>query len=134
MYFDRKDNILREIFSFIFDKATDPLTLPIHFLWEWLILGVIGEIAYQFAFRKVGSLYRTGVISGRFAGSLLHWIIRFFIYVPVWVIVYWVIVFVQWIIAHWVAAIIIAVSAVIFGIAIAVVYKSIKNKQRKSTL
>lgn len=129
MYFDRKDNILREIFSFIFDKATDPLTLPIHFLWEWLILGVIGEIAYQFAFRKVGCLYRTGVISGRFAGSLLHWIIRFFIYVPVWAIVYWVIVFVQWIIAHWVAAIIITILAVILGIVVRLVYRSIKIKQ-----
>lgn len=120
---------MKEIFSFIFDKVTDPLTLPSPPLLEWLILGVIGEFAYQFAYRKVGSLYRTGIISGRFAGSLLHWIIRFFIYVPVWAIVYWSIVFVQWIIAHWVAAIIIVVSAVILGIVIRMIYKSRKNKQ-----
>ncbi len=124
-----KDNILREIFSFIFDKATDPLTLPIHFLWEWLILGVIGEIAYQFAFRKVGSLYRTGIISGRFVGSLLHWIIRFFIYVPVWAVVYWAIVFVQWIMANWVTAIIILTTVIVLIIAITIVYKRLKNKQ-----
>lgn len=130
---------MREIFSFIFDKITDPLTLPIHPLWEWLILGVIGEIAYQFAFRKVGNLYRTGVISGRFSGSLLHWILRFLIYVPVWTIVYGSIVFVQWITAHWVVAIVIAVSAIILVIVMRIVYKSIKNQrarneQRKSAL
>ncbi len=120
---------MREIFSFIFDKATDPLTLPIHFLWEWLILGVIGEIAYRFAFRKVGNLYRTGFIRGRFAGSLLHWIIRFFIYVPVWAIVYWVIVFVQWIMANWVTAIIISITVIFLIIAMTIVYKRIKNKR-----
>ncbi len=123
---------MKEIFSFIFDKVTDPLTLPIHWLWEWLILGGIGVIAYIVAFNKVGKMYRADIISGRFAGSLLHWIIRFLVFVPLWAIVYWSIVFVQWIIAHWVAAIIIVVSAVILGIVIRMRYKSRKNKQIKN--
>lgn len=33
---------MREILSFIFDMATDPLTLPIEPWKEWIILGVIG--------------------------------------------------------------------------------------------
>ena len=121
---------MREIFSFIFDKVTDPLTLPIHPLWEWFILGVIGFIAYKVAYRKVGNLYRAEIISGRFAGSLCHWIIRFLIFVPIWAVVYWTIVFVQWIVAHWIAAIIIAVSAVILGITIKFAHKSIKTKRK----
>lgn len=122
---------MRELFSFIFDKITDPLTLPIHPLWEWLILLVIGEIAYRFAFRKVGNLYRTGAINGRFMGSLLHWIIRFLIYVPVWAIVYWLIVFVQWIKANWIVAIVILAVVIVLIIVITVVYKTIKKKQVK---
>ena len=120
---------MREIFSFIFDKVTDPLTLPIHPLWEWFILGVIGFIAYKVAYRKVGNLYRAEIISGRFAGSLCHWIIRFLIFVPIWAVVYWTIVFVQWIVAHWIVAIIIAVSAVLLGITIKFAHKSIKTKR-----
>lgn len=120
---------MREIFSFIFDKVTDPLTLPIHPLWEWFILGVIGFIAYKVAYRKVGNLYRAEIISGRFAGSLCHWIIRFLIFVPIWAVVYWTIVFVQWIIANWVTAIVVLTTVIALIIAMTIVYKRIKNKR-----
>ena len=92
---------MREIFSFIFDMFTDPLTLPIDPLYEWIILGVIGIIAYAASFRIVGDMYDSESIGGSFLGSLFHWIIRFLIFVPVWFVVYWVIVIVQWIISHW---------------------------------
>lgn len=95
---------MREIFSFIFDKFTDPLTLPIEPLYEWIILGVIGVFAYVVSFRLVGDMYDSGCISGSFLGSLFHWIIRLLIFVPVWFVVYWVIVIAQWIIANWILA------------------------------
>jgi hypothetical protein len=95
---------LREVFSFIFDKFTDPLTLPIEPLYEWIILGVIGAIAYAASFRIVGDMYDSGTISGSFLGSLFHWIIRLLIFVPIWFVVYWAIVIAQWFIAHWVLA------------------------------
>lgn len=34
------------MFKFIFDLATEPMGLPIKWYYEWLILGVIGFIAY----------------------------------------------------------------------------------------
>lgn len=95
---------MREVFSFIFDKFTDPLTLPIEPLYEWIILGIIGVIAYAASFRIVGDMYDSGTISGSFLGSLFHWIIRLLIFVPIWFMVYWVIVIAQWFIAHWVLA------------------------------
>lgn len=103
---------MKEILSFIFDMATDPLTLPIEPLKEWIILGVIGLIAYAASFRIVGDLYASGDISGRTAGSVLHWIIRLLIFVPVWFVTYWVIVIGQWIKAHF------ALTMGILGIAI----------------
>lgn len=93
---------MKEIFSFIFEKFTDPLTLPIEPLYEWIVLGVIGFIAYLVSFRIVGDMYDSGSISGSFLGSLFHWIIRLLIFVPIWFVVYWLIVIVQWIIANWV--------------------------------
>ena len=57
------------MFKFIFDLATEPLGLPIEWYYEWIILLVIGEIAYHVAYDKVGALYHSGSISGRAAGS-----------------------------------------------------------------
>lgn len=112
---------MREIFSFIFDKFTDPLTLPIEPLYEWIILGVIGVFAYVVSFRLVGDMYDSGCISGSFLGSLFHWIIRLLIFVPVWFVVYWVIVIAQWIIANWILALcilggLIVVIAAVIGL------------------
>lgn len=114
---------MREVFSFIFDKFTDPLTLPIEPLYEWIILGVIGLIAYIASFRIVGDMYDSGSISGSFLGSLCHWIIRLLIFIPVWFVVYWAIVIVQWIMAHWLLTLcILGGLAVAIGVAFGIVY------------
>ena len=109
---------MREIFSFIFDRFTDPLTLPIEPLYEWIILGIIGLIAYAASFRIVGDMYDSGSISGSFLGSLFHWIIRLFIFVPIWFVVYWMIVISQWIITHWMLAL--SILGVLIAITIVV--------------
>ncbi len=93
--------MLTDIFRFIFEKATDPLTLPINPLYEWAILGVIGVFAYVIAFRLVGDMYDSGDISGSTLGSIFHWIIRFLIFIAAWFVTYTVIVVGQWIAAHW---------------------------------
>ena len=110
---------MREIFSFIFDKFTDPLTLPIDPLYEWIILGIIGLVAYIASFSIVGDMYASGNISGSFLGSLFHWIIRLLIFVPTWFVVYWVFVIAQWIIAHWV--LVLCVMGGLFVLAVAII-------------
>ena len=79
------------MFKFIFELATEPLGLPIEWYYEWIILLVIGEIAYQVAYDKVGTLYHGGFISGKSAGSFFHWIIRTVVFVAIWAITYGVI-------------------------------------------
>ena len=79
------------MFKFIFDLATEPLGLPIEWYYEWIILLFIGEIAYHVAYDKVGALYHSGSISGRAAGSFIHWIIRTVVFVAVWAVTYGVI-------------------------------------------
>lgn len=72
------------MFKFIFDLATEPLGLPIDWYYEWIILGVIGYIAYLIAYDKVGSLYHGDFVSGRAAGSFFHWIIRTIYFIVMW--------------------------------------------------
>ena len=93
---------MREIFSFIFDRLTDPLSLPISPLWEYLILLVIGAVAYAVAFSIVGDMYSSGSISGGCLGSVFYWIIRLLLFVIIWAVTYGVIALAQWITAHWI--------------------------------
>lgn len=58
--------------KFIFELLTDPLGLPTDWIYEYIILAVIEAIAYDFAFKKVGNLYNSGMINGSFLGSLCH--------------------------------------------------------------
>ena len=93
---------MREIFSFIFDRLTDPLSLPIAPLWEYLILLVIGAVAYAVAFSIVGDMYSSGSISGGCLGSVFYWIIRLLLFVIIWAVTYGVIALAQWITTHWI--------------------------------
>lgn len=93
---------MREVLSFLFDRITDPLGLPIAWYWEWIILAVIELAAFAIAFRAVGDLYDGGMISGSASGSILHWIIRLIVFVAIWAITYFVIWLAKLIFAHWI--------------------------------
>lgn len=116
------------MFKVIFDLATDPLGLPIEWYYEWIILLAIEGIAYQIAYNKVGHLYHSGVISGKTAGSFVHWIIRIVIYVAIWAITYGVIWIVKYVMTHKVQILIGVCSIMAVGIAIKL-FIGIKNKR-----
>ncbi len=84
---------MRELFSFVFDLATDPLGLPISALWEYVILAVINFLAYKIAWE---------VSPGGFGGSAIHWSVRLIVFVAIWAVTYAIISAVKFIIAHWV--------------------------------
>lgn len=88
------------MFKFIFDLVTEPLGLPIEWYYEWIILGVIGHIAYLIAYDMVGSLYHGDFISGKAVGSFFHWIIRTCCFVVIWAITYGAIRIVKFVISH----------------------------------
>lgn len=121
---------MREIFSAIFDILIDPLGLPISALWEFVILIIIGEIAYKIALSMVGDMYRSGGISSSFVGSVFHWIIRLVVFIIVWAVTYAVICIVKFITVHW-----LKIFCVLVGLLLIVVLSVIahKNKIRKTT-
>lgn len=113
------------MFKFIFDLITEPLGLPIEWNYEWIILLVIGEIAYHVAYDKVGALYHSGSISGRAAGSFVHWIIRTVVFVAVWAVTYGVIWIGKFVMTHkiQVAIGICSIVAVVIAVKIFVWFK-----------
>lgn len=67
----------------VFDILTGDVVVCGNILYNYLILLIVGEIALRCAYCFVGDAYRFGIINGRAAGSILHWIIRLLIYLGV---------------------------------------------------
>ena len=89
------------IFKFIFERITDPLGLPINASYEYIILGIIGLLAYGVSFIKVGDFYHNGLIRGKTAGSLYHWLLRGSLFVLLWFAVYCIVQAYFWIVLNW---------------------------------
>lgn len=64
----------------IFEWITGNYNLFDNPIYNYLIMGVIGLIAFGVAWNMVGDMYRGGIISSREAGSIFHWIIRLIVF------------------------------------------------------
>ena len=89
------------IFKFLFERETDPLGLPINAFYEYIILAVIGAVAYGIAYSKVGDMYHGSLISGRTEGSFFHWLIRLILFVGLWLLAYGAIQGYYFVTANW---------------------------------
>lgn len=103
--------------KFLFGILTDPLGLPIDAIWEYLILAVIGAIAFLIAWN---------ISPGEDFGSLIHWVVRLIAFVILWAIVYGIIALVQWIFANWVLILCILGGIVVVGGIITIIVLKIK--------
>lgn len=110
---------MREILSFLFDRLTEPLGLPIAWYWEWIILAIVAFAAYAIAFKSVGGLYEDSMVGGSATGSILRWLIRLIVFVVIWAITYFIIwlfklVFTNWILIVTILGGVLVVSAIIY--------------------
>lgn len=120
------------IFKFLFERLTDPLGLPVNTFYEYIILAVLGTVAYELAYCKVGDMYDRGMIAGRTEGSFFHWIIRAFLFVVLWLVAYGAIQGYYFVIANWQIILMIAGNAVgaVMFCALAVVAMRLSKKPR----
>ena len=93
---------MREFFSFCFDQFTDPFSLPLEPITEYIILAFIGFLAFTLSYELVGSMYGADVIRGSILGSIFHWIFRFVMFVSLWGLANGVIAVYRFIAEHWV--------------------------------
>ena len=87
--------------SFIFDLITSPLSLFENPIYNYIAMGLIGTIAFAVAYRAVGELGLRGE-----AGSIAHWIIRFFVFVLIWLLCCIAIKIITFIMNNWLVIII----------------------------
>ena len=107
---------MKAIYSLIFDIITDPLGLPISWIWEYIILLVVGAIAYKIAWN---------VSPGGLFGSEIHWFVRILAFIVIWAIVYAVMRTAKLVIKHWIFSL-----CILCGILITIVIICIKKKQK----
>lgn len=81
------------MYKFLFEVITDPLGLPISPLWEYVILVVLNEIAFQIAWNAS---------PGGKWGSEIHWAVRIPTFIIIWAVTYGIIWLVKWICINWV--------------------------------
>jgi len=121
------------MFKVIFKFLTESLGLPIEWSYGYVILAVIGTIAYVIAYKIVGNMYQIGVIDGRTQGSFFHWLIRFVIFAVLWAVIYGVIWVGKLIIANWEMISLVACgivgAAVLYALAVFIIKKvmAVKN-------
>lgn len=123
------------MFKPVFELLIEPLGLPIEWYYEYIILAVIGVIAYSIAYSKVGDMYRCGLIDARTAGSFFHWLIRFFIFAILWAITYGVIWLCKTVIANWqiilLAACVIVVATILCALGI-FIFRKVKAVKKNA--
>lgn len=72
---------MRIILKPLFDILTGNVAVMDNVIYNYLIMLVVGEIAFRVAWSFVGDLYRIGAIDGKASGSIIHWSIRLIAYV-----------------------------------------------------
>ena len=93
---------MKEFYKVIYEALGDSLQLPTNDgVLAAIIAYAINQVAFRGAWNDVGFLYRTGLLSGREAGSFLHWLFRSVRYLLIWGAVYVVMAAVQFIEQHW---------------------------------
>lgn len=103
------------MYKLFFEMLKQPLGLPISPIYEYILLLVIGEVAFQIAWN---------ISPGGKYGSEIHWLVRIPIFLLIWILLYITIVIVKWVIAHWIILCFAIGGLIIFiGLAVLVVRK-----------
>lgn len=68
----------------LFQYLTDSYALLENPVDNYYIMGVVGVISFIIAYGIVGWFYDGNLISGSSAGSILHWTIRFIVFVVIY--------------------------------------------------
>lgn len=106
----------------LFDILTGDVAICDNILYNYIVMLIVGELAFRLAWNLVGDMYHIGLISSKESGSFFHWTARLISYVCCAYLIRGVIWLYKFIVAvpHWawwiVAGIIAAVIAAIMSV------------------
>jgi len=106
------------MYKFIFTKLIDPLILPIPVFYEYIVLFLVGIVAFRIAWK---------VSPGGRWGSEIHWIVRLIIFVSLWLLLNTLILIAKWILTNYILILWIVVGIVIIAL---ISYAIIRNNRK----
>lgn len=107
-----------------FELLTSSLTISDNYFVNFIVIGLIGIIAFKVAFKIVGDIGLFGEV-----GSMLHWIIRFVTFFLLWFICCIVIEITKFIISHIIVILVLCCSFVIVVFIAVIVRNRLINSQ-----
>lgn len=110
------------MYKFLFELFTDPLSLPINPLCEYIILAFIGVLAFKIAWE---------ISPGGTFGSEIHWSVRLIAFIVLWAITDFIITAIQWLINNWILTLIIVCSVIAIIIITCLTVIAIKRKNAR---
>lgn len=112
------------MYKLVFEFLTDPLGLPIQWYWEYIIMTIIGIVAFKIAWE---------LSPGGKLGSIIHWMVRVLIFFILWLIVYCIIFAVKRLVLNWLLPLItLFIFVVMTTIIILIIHK--RKTENKSTI
>lgn len=95
---------------------------------DYVIMAIIGIVAYGIAYSLVGKLYHYDIIDGRGVGQIMHWIIRLVVFVIIFYLVATAIRIYNWFVAlskykWWIIGLAMGGSIVTYGLCKVYSYK-----------
>lgn len=115
----------------VFEYLTDSYSLLENPVDNYIIMTAVGFIAYVIAYNIVGWFYQTDMIDGRSIGHILHWIIRFMVFMAIYYVFTTVIRIYKWLAGVSVCAWLIILAIIVIATIIVIILKWILNKQRE---
>ena len=71
---------MKQFLKPLFEYFTSDLFVFDNCLHNYILISIIGFISYIIAFKSVGKFYDIGLITGKSIGSIIHWSIRFIVF------------------------------------------------------
>lgn len=99
------------MYKLLFSIFSDPLGLPISYIWEYIILFLLNLIAYKVAWNAS---------PGGSFGSEIHWIVRTVVFAIIWLVTYALIFISKWILANW--KVLLIISTIVFVLLLTYVF------------
>ena len=90
---------MKEILKPIFEWLTGNYNLFDNVLYNYVTMAVVGFLAFMVAWKIIGSLYEHDLIRGSAAGSIIHWVVRFIAFIVIFSLISVIIWLVKFIIA-----------------------------------
>lgn len=100
----------------LFELLTSPLTISDNYFVNYIIMGLIGFIAFKVAFKIVGDIGLFGEV-----GSILHWIIRIVVFFLLWFVCCIVAKITKFIISHIVVISVLCCSFIMIGFVVRII-------------